>query len=238
MASTILKIPLVLYENNLVLGKTNKYLLPFAQRLLTSTNSIVNYSGKYRNKIYRVGNILREEILKFSLNQQENANTAFTILVLGGSQGAAIFGQIIPYVIKKIQDNGYKIRIYQQCTKDQKNGLVDFYNKHSIENFVFNFTSNILDLISRADLAISRSGASTVAELEYTQTPFIAVPYPFAIDDHQYLNAKFYKERDCCWIIKQKDFNSDNLFNLIKKILQDKNKLKIVQENMKKSLGK
>ena len=50
-------------------------------------------------------------------------------------------------------------------------------------------------MFAKADLAISRCGASTAAELSYTQTPFIAVPYPLALDNHQYLNAKYYKEK-------------------------------------------
>ena len=93
-------------------------------------------------------------------------------------------------------------------------------------------------MFAKTDLAISRCGASTTAELSYTQTPFIAVPYPLALDNHQYLNAKYYKEKKYCWILEQENFDSDNLFNLIMEILQDRNNLKNISLKMKKNNDK
>jgi UDP-N-acetylglucosamine--N-acetylmuramyl-(pentapeptide) pyrophosphoryl-undecaprenol N-acetylglucosamine transferase len=87
-------------------------------------------------------------------------------------------------------------------------------------------------------LAISRSGASTTAELVSMLTPFIAVPYPSSIDNHQYLNAKYYVDKGCCWIIEQDKFNITNLFNLITGIMNDKNKLEDIRKCMKKNENK
>ena len=95
-----------------------------------------------------------------------------------------------------------------------------------------------MDLISKTDLAISRCGASTTAELVQTLTPFIAVPYPYSIDNHQFLNAKYYEEKGCCWIIKQEDFNSEAVFELISKIIKNRKKLENIRENMKKNDSK
>ena len=64
---------------------------------------------------------------------------------------------------------------------------------------------------------------------------FIAVPYPFALDNHQYLNAKYYEKKKYCWILEQKSFDSNTLFNLIIKIVQDKNTLEVVRSKMKKN---
>ena len=90
-----------------------------------------------------------------------------------------------------IKDNGYKLEIYQQCIESQKNLIIDYYEKNNIKNYVFEFEcQRILKLISSSDLAITRCGASTTAELAHTLTPFIAVPLPNSIDNHQYLNAK------------------------------------------------
>ena len=85
-----------------------------------------------------------------------------------------------------------------------------------------------------SNLAITRCGASTTAELAHTLTPFIAVPIPYSIDNHQYLNAKFYENKGCCWLLEQNDFNTENLFNLIIEIIKNKKKLKKISENMKK----
>ena len=63
-----------------------------------------------------------------------------------------------------------------------------------IENYTFIFDKNIINLMAESDLAISRSGASTIAELDFLQIPFIAVPYSYAKDNHQYENALYYKK--------------------------------------------
>ena len=89
-----------------------------------------------------------------------------------------------------------------------------------------------------SNLAITRCGASTAAELTHTLTPFIAIPLPHSIDNHQYLNAKYYQDRGCCWLLEQSNFNTKNLFNIIMETIKNKNKLKNIRENMKKNDSK
>ena len=231
-------IPLVIYENNLVLGRTNKILLPLSKKLLLGTKIPVNFPAQYKSKVYQVGNILREEIVNYTIIEKKNNSKNFSILVLGGSQGAEIFGEIIPSAINMLKEAGYMIEIKQQCIKQQKNSLIEFYKKNNIKSNIFDFTNNILDLISLSDLAVSRCGASTTAELVHTLTPFIAVPYPHSTDNHQYLNAEHYKNNGCCWVLEQDNFTSKNLFNLVMEIMTDRKKLENVRENMKKNDSK
>ena len=161
-----------------------------------------------------------------------------SILVLGGSQGAEIFGTIIPTVVKMINDAGYEVEINQQCIISQKNSIIDFYEKNNIKNYVFEFDKNILKLVLSSNLAITRCGASTTAELTHTLTPFIAVPLPNSIDNHQYLNAKYYENKGCCWLLEQNNFSTENLFNLIMEVIKNKNKLENIRNNMKKNYNK
>ena len=233
--SKFFNLPLVLYENNLILGRTNKYLLPYAKKILLAKIIKANFPEKYKKKICEVGPILNKNIINWSNFKKNNNKENFSILILGGSQGAEIFGKVVPSVIKMIKNEGYTIEINQQCIKNQKGSIVDYYNKNNIKNYVFEFDKNILKLILSSDLAITRCGASTTAELAHTLTPFIAVPLPNSIDNHQYLNAKFYKDIGCCWILDQNNFNTKNLFSLIIEIIKNKNKLKTVSENMKKN---
>ena len=237
-SSRFYDIPLVIYENNLILGRTNKNLLPLAKKLLIGAKITSNFPEKYKGKVCQVGNILREEIINYSALKKKNSNKTFSILILGGSQGAEVFGRIVPSAIKMLKDKGHTIEINQQCIKQQKNSLIEFYKKNNIKSNIFDFTNNILDLISLSDLAISRCGASTTAELVHTLTPFIAVPYPHSMDNHQYLNAKHYEDNGCCWILEQDNFNSVNLFNLVMEIMKDKKKLQNVRESMKKNDSK
>jgi len=223
---------LILYESNLVLGRTNKYLLPAANKILVSSALPVNLPKKYKQKVYKIGAILSKNIINY-LPKKKEKRKYFSILVLGGSQGAEIFGKVIPEAIKMLKERGYNIKIVQQCLKHQKNKIINFYKKNKIKSNVFIFEKNILNLISKTDLAISRSGATTVAELSQTCTPFIAVPYPYAMDNHQYLNAKYYKDKKYTWLLKEDNFSSSNLFSLLTQVIDDKKKLTQIREKMK-----
>jgi len=236
-ASKFFKLPLVIYENNLVLGRTNKYLLPMAKKVFIAKKIVKNFPEKFKNKIYEVGSILDKNIINYSNLTNYDNKENFTILALGGSQGAEIFGKILPSITKMIKEEGHKIEIYQQCVKNQKKLLIDYYKKNNIKNYVFEFEKNILKLILSSDIAITRCGASSTAELAYTCTPFIAVPLSNSIDNHQYLNAKFYEEKGHCWILEEKNFNTKNLFNLITEVIKNKNKLKKIRDSMRKNLN-
>jgi UDP-N-acetylglucosamine--N-acetylmuramyl-(pentapeptide) pyrophosphoryl-undecaprenol N-acetylglucosamine transferase len=236
--SRFFNLPLVIYENNMVLGRTNKYLSSFSKKILLAKKITKNFPEKYKSKTYEVGSILNKNIINSSSFKGKNDKRKFSILVLGGSQGAEIFGRVIPTVVKMIKDEGYEIEINQQCTIGQKNSLIDFYKKNNIKNYVFEFDKNILKLILSSNIAITRCGASTTAELVHTFTPFIAVPLPNSIDNHQYLNAKYYENKGCCWLLEQNNFNTKNLFNLIMETMKNENKLESIRENMKKNYNK
>ena len=234
----LFNLPTVLYENNVVLGRANKYLLPFAKKILVAKKIIKNFPKKYLNKFCQVGSILNKNITNYTLKKENSGKKNFSILVLGGSQGAEIFGKVIPEVIKMIKEQGHEIEINQQCIEQQKNHLFNFYKKHNIKNNIFIFKEDIINLISNTNLAITRCGASTTAELSHTQTPFIAVPLPNSIDNHQFLNAKYYEEKGYCWILELNNFTSENLFNLVIKIIKNRKKLEDVRENMRKDYSK
>tara|TARA_Y100000590_G_C15683790_1_gene1000819 strand:- start:524 stop:1609 length:1086 start_codon:yes stop_codon:yes gene_type:complete len=233
-ASKFFNVPLIIYENNMVLGRTNKYLSFFSKKILVAKKITYDFPEKYKNKTYQVGSILDKKIINYSFSKQNSDKKNFSILVLGGSQGAKIFGTIIPSVIKMIKEKGHAIEINQQCIGSQKEFIKDFYEKNNIKNHVFEFETSIVKLISSSDLAITRCGASTTAELVHTMTPFIAIPLPHSIDNHQYLNAKYYEDRGCCWLLEENNFNTDNLFKLIMESIKDKNNLENIRKNMKK----
>ena len=235
-ASKFFNIPLVIYENNMILGRANKYLAMFSRKIFISRGITNKFLQKYKNKVFEIGPILNKKIINYT-NKQMNKNV-FSILVMGGSQGAKIFGNIVPDVIKSLNDKVEKIQIYQQCVKGQQEEISNFYKRNNIKNYVFEFDKNILELILSSDLAITRCGASSTAELTQTLTPFIAIPLPDSIDNHQYLNARYYKDKECCWIMEQKNFNSKNLFNLITEIVKNKSKLENIRQNMKKISSK
>ena len=130
LASKFFNIPLVIYENNLVLGRANRYLLPISKKIFLGKSIPVNFPEKYTSKVHKVGYILSEEILNFVASEKIKNIKTFSILVLGGSQGAEIFGKIIPPAIKMIKEKGHEIEIHQQCIESQKELLIEFYNMY------------------------------------------------------------------------------------------------------------
>ena len=236
--SRFFNLPLIIYENNMVLGRANKYLSSFSKKILLAKKATKNFPEKYKKKTYEVGSILNKNIINYSPLKENEHEGKFSILVLGGSQGTEIFGTVIPTAVKMIKEAGYEISINQQCIIEQKNSIIDFYEKNNIKNYIFEFDKNILKLISSSSLAITRCGASTTAELAHTLTPFIAVPLPNSVDNHQYLNAKYYESKGCCWLLEQDNFSTENLFNLIMEAIKNKNKLENIRNNMKKNYNK
>ena len=231
IASAILRIKFVIYENNLIIGKANKYLLPFAKKIFVSYKDLEGISEKYNNKILEIGNIIREEII--NLKNKENSNNRFDhikVLILGGSQAAKIFAEKLPQIFEKIQNDGISIKVYQQCQSKQNNQLLAFYKTAKIDYEIFNFTNKITDYYSKANLVITRSGASVLGELINVKIPFISIPLPTSTDNHQFKNATYYKEKGYGYLIAEKDIN-DQLYDFIKSIFKDKSLIKNILTN-------
>ena len=225
LASKILKIPFIIYENNLITGKANKYLLPIAYKIFVAYPEVHGINKKYKSKIFLTGNILRKEIFDFNKDNKKLNNDILSILVLGGSQAAKAFGELLPNIFKKCLESGIKLKIYQQCTESQNLMLENFYKLNNIDYELFNFSNNILKYFYKIDFAITRSGSSMISELLNCSVPFISIPFPYAAEDHQLYNAKYFEEKGYSFLIKENEINS-NLFALIKSIHNDKNLLK------------
>ena len=111
--------------------------------------------------------------------------------------------------------------------------LKDYYSKKNIENTVFNFDEKLINHLHQADLCITRAGASILAELSVLNIPFIAVPLPSAKDNHQFENANFYKQKNCCWIIDQ-SYLKDEIEKILSDIMKNNTDLIKKKENLKK----
>ena len=232
VSAKLLGIPVVIYENNLVLGKANKYLLSFIDKIFISSEKLSGISEKYQNKKVVVGNIIRKEILNYKHTNNFSKNQ-FSILVLGGSQSAKIFGQKFPLIFKKLKDENINLKIYQQCLESQTEEIQKFYQENNIDSELFSFTKNIINYFKRINLVITRGGASSLAELVNSNIPFITIPLPSAADNHQLNNAKYYENKGSCKLIEEKDIDS-KLYDLIKILINDNSKLDEIIINQKK----
>ena len=231
IAATILRIKFIIYENNLIIGKANRYLLPFAKNIFVSYKELEGVKEKDKKKVIEVGNIIREEIIGFnSKNVAKNNDGVFNILVFGGSQGARIFAEKLPEVFRKMKKDGISFKVFQQCQLNQNKVLSDFYKKENINFELFNFTNKITNFYSKANLVITRSGASALGELINVKIPFIAIPLPTSADDHQFKNAKYYEKKGMCYLLEEKNI-SDHLYKLINSIINNNVEIQRIIQN-------
>jgi UDP-N-acetylglucosamine--N-acetylmuramyl-(pentapeptide) pyrophosphoryl-undecaprenol N-acetylglucosamine transferase len=231
IASRMLRIKFITYENNLYIGKTNKYLLPFASKMLVAYSELKGIDNNHIEKIFRIGNILREEILNFNTNVKLNKDT-FNVLVLGGSQAAKSLGEKLPKIFENFSKEKIKITIYQQCLVEQKEMLEKFYKNLGFKCEIFNFSNNLSDYFTKTDLVITRSGSSMIAELINCNLPFIAIPLPTSAENHQLINAKYFEEKGYGFCVEEKEIDT-RLFQLIKSIHEDRDLLDVIKKKQK-----
>ncbi len=232
-AAVILRIKFIIYENNLIIGKSNKYLLPYAKKIFVSYKELEGIPQKYNNKLVEIGNIVREDIINFkNTNVEKNKIDKIKILVLGGSQGAKIFADELPQIFNKMKKNNMSIKVYQQCQQEQNDGLISFYNKSNIDYEIFNFTDKIINYYSKVNLVITRAGASVLGELININIPFIAIPLPSSADNHQFKNAEFYAKKGYGYLLEEKDIR-EKLYNLINSIFKDNSQLNKILLNQR-----
>ena len=197
---------------------------------MVSYKELEGVSERYKKKLIEIGNIIDKKIFNFSREEFFNTDISkINILVLGGSQAAKIFAETLPEIFFNCFNNGIKIKVYQHCLPSQNERLKTFYEKLNIEFEIFNFTKNLIHYFSKANLAITRSGSSMLAELTNANIPFISVPLPSSADNHQLKNAKFYEKKKFAFLIEEKDLKK-KLLPLIEDIYANNSILdKIIQ---------
>jgi UDP-N-acetylglucosamine--N-acetylmuramyl-(pentapeptide) pyrophosphoryl-undecaprenol N-acetylglucosamine transferase len=229
-ASKLLNIKLFLFEPNMVLGRSNKFFVISCEKFFCYSVMIKNYPNKYINKINVIPALLRKKFyeVKKAKNIEENIN----LLVIGGSQGAKIFDKLIKIPIIELSKR-YSLKIYQQTNLDNSENLKKFYEDNNINYELFDFNNDISNLMSKANICLTRAGASTLAELVFLNLPFVAIPLPTSKDNHQFENAFFYKEIGCNWILNQNKINNETMTSALVNIIDNKHEYLAKKMNMK-----
>ena len=232
-AGIVLRIPLIIYENNLMIGKSNRYLAPFSKKILVSYKDIEGINSKYKKKIVIIGNILRESIFNNSKINKKETENELKILVLGGSQAAKIFAEILPDIFVNCKKNGMKFKVFQQCLEGQKLELQKKYNNSKINFELFSFTFDIMKYYNLSNLVITRAGSSALAEFLNSKIPIISIPLATSSENHQLKNAKYFMNKGFGIMIEEKDLKT-KLFNLLQSMDKDKSILNEIKANQKK----
>ena len=235
-AGIILRIPFIIYENNLLMGKANRYLAPFAKKIFVSYKDIQGINIKHKEKVKVIGNILRESILNYSKISEGKQLNDLNLLVLGGSQPQRYLlnNYLIFYRLKK---NNINLKVYQQCLDEQKIKVQKIYDANKINYELFSFTFDVLKYYNLTNLVISRAGSSALAEFLNCRIPIISIPLASSSENHQLKNAQYFSEKGFSLLVEEKDIKN-KLFNLLELIHKDKSMLKTIETNQKKHSDK
>jgi len=219
LATKILNIKLFLYEPNMVLGRSNKLFVKSCEKIFCYTDKIKKYPSKYVSKIYVIPALLRKKF--YEIEKAKNINQDIDLLVIGGSQGAKIFDRLIKLSIIKLSRK-YNLKIYKQTNSVNFKKFEKFFKENNINYKLFDFNENISHLMSKANMCITRAGASTLAELVFLNLPFVAIPLPGSKDNHQFENASFYEKKGCNWILNQNEINDEIIASKLANIIVNK----------------
>lgn len=228
LAAISLKIPFYLHEQNSYMGKVNRLFIHKCQKVVCGFKNTIGYNKLYNNKILYLGNPVREEFFaKLPINYLND--NLFNIFITGGSQGAKILSSIIPKIIIRLKEKTDKeIIVTQQCRVEDIEYVKKQYVKSDIKHEISAFFNDMPQKLSKADLVISRSGASSIAEIAVLGKASILIPFKFASNNHQYFNAKTLSDQNAAILLEENDKLEENLFINILELLNNRNKLTMI----------
>lgn len=238
IAAWLLRIKLIIHEQNAIAGTSNRILGLFANHILASFEDSFPKNLKYNTKTLVVGNPVRENLaavatLPLDLSKQHDG---FNILVLGGSRGARFLNQIIPEALADLEN----IRILHQTGEQDLDYTTELYAKKNLQHahIIKAFIDDMLTAYLNADLIICRSGASTVFEIMAIGAASIMIPLPWAIDDHQTKNAQFLANQGGCVLIAQNNLDPEKLKSLVLDLKNNIIKLNALRQNARLQYNK
>jgi UDP-N-acetylglucosamine--N-acetylmuramyl-(pentapeptide) pyrophosphoryl-undecaprenol N-acetylglucosamine transferase len=214
IAARLLRIPLLVHEQNAVLGRANRLIARKAAVLALTFADTKGAAGARRAQSVVTGNPVRPEVV--ALRDRAYAAPArdgpFDLLVVGGSQGARILSEVLPTALACLPKAARaRIRLTQQCRPEDLERVAGAYAGLGFPAELKAFYDDLPERLARAHLVISRSGASSVAELLVLGRPALLVPYRLAADDHQRANAAAVVQAGAGWLIEETALEPERL---------------------------
>lgn len=226
-------VPVVLHEQNAVIGRANRMLARQATAIATCFEVVEKIPAADRRKVALVGNPVREAIkgVRESGPAPLSENGSREILVTGGSQGASAFADLIPAAVALLPDSlRARLRIAQQARPNEVDAVIAAYEDMGVDADVRRFFDDMPARLRAAHLLICRSGASTVAENTVAGRPALLIPYPSAIDDHQAANARAIEDAGGAVVLPQHTLTPQSLSDLLAELLDDTARLTAMTE--------
>lgn len=225
-------IPTFIHESNSFAGKSNIFLGKNATRIFVATDGMEKFFPK--EKIVVTGNPVREAISSATVSKAEGVKffsldeRKKTVLVVGGSLGAKSINEATDKHLDEILDNGLQL-IWQTGKPYAEKAKQRTAGKTSV--WVNDFIAKMEYAYAAADIVIARAGAMTVAELCVAKKPVLFVPYPFAAEDHQTVNARTLVEKNAALMVKDSEA-IDKAIPMILALAKDENKQNELKKNI------
>ncbi len=233
MAARLTSTPYILHEQNAVLGRANRFLAKKATIIATGFQKVKKIPPHIHQKW--VGTPVRGNfLLKPERNYEATRN--FHLLIMGGSQGAKIFSDLIPKAIQKLPEAVQeRIAVTQQVRAEYMNMAEKAWQGSKAQYEIAPFFSDIDKKMGEAHLYIGRAGASSLSECLAMALPAIMVPYPYAVDNHQYYNALNLSEQNCGWVISEEVLTTDMLAETLTSLIYEPKKLQDVSHTCRQT---
>lgn len=208
IAAAISRVPLLVHEQNAVFGRANRMTARFARAIALSFEPTAEVPSRPGLRRLLTGNPTRPE---FALEAAAPVlSHRFRVLVLGGSQGARVFSDVVPNALALLPDElRARLDLAQQCRPEDLERVHAAYAALGYEVELASFFTDVPERMAAVDLLVSRSGASTVAEVLALGRPSLLVPYLHAADDHQTANARALAEAGAAILVPQPELTAE-----------------------------
>lgn len=225
MAAAGAGVPVVVHEQNAVLGRANRMLAAGAKIIATAFPAVDKLGKGGEGKLLRVGNPVRGAVAaaRDVPYVAPTADGPLNLLVTGGSQGASVFAELVPAALALLPaDLRGRIHLAQQARAEDLDKVRAALAPLGLAGVaVESFFRDVPERLAAAQLATTRAGASTIAELTCIGRPAVLVPYPHAADDHQTANARAAAAAGAAVCAPQDDLTPQSLADLLAGLLTD-----------------
>lgn len=208
--------PLVVHEQNAVAGLANRWLARWARLVLLGDRRALAAMAKInKNSIY-TGNPVRADISALAppAERFKDRNGPIRLLVVGGSQGAQALNELIPAALALLPE-GQRPLVRHQVGTNHLAAVQQRYQRLGLAGQVLPFIDDMAAAYGWADWIICRAGAATVAEVATVGLAALFVPYPHAVDNHQYFNGLSLASGGGAEVIEQRDLTAAKLAALM-----------------------
>ena len=218
------RVPIILHEQNALLGRVNRFFAREARAIATSYANVARLKPAFSDKVVLVGNPVRSDVARLGEAPfpPYDETSPLKILVTGGSQGASVLGDIVPAGLGALPPSlRLRLQVVQQCRADDIEKVRETYRSLNIPAELLTYIDDMPAKLADAHLVIARAGASTIAELTAAGRPAILVPLPSAADDHQTANAREMAVAGGARMIAQSGFTAHALARQIAVLADD-----------------